>query len=134
MNKATDLQQTLRESRRRLSFHYTALSDELNVVLRLRYSIQRKPWWWVGGALTTGIIASFCRGSHRVKKLASPTAIKTKKSSSLMGHLSSLSSLFLGETSLALAAVQLVRFAAPIIRPVITEYVSSKINTKQTER
>ena len=129
------LQRTLRASRNRLGMQYSALSEELNLTMRLRHSIQRKPWWWLGGALTTGIITSFWRGPRRSQTKPSPRTIMPieEKPSSAIGPISSVTSLFLGETSLVLAAAQLVRILFPVIRPVITEYVTRKINAKQIE-
>lgn len=130
MKTINEIQNTIHESRHRIGFHYTALSEEVNITMRLRNSIRRQPWSWMGGALATGIVASFFRSSSKAKssKLKSP-----KKNSSFIKRAGAIPSLLLEETTLALAAGKFFRFLFPLLRPIITEYVTRKFYPPEKE-
>ncbi|MBX9577769.1 MAG: hypothetical protein K2W97_04760 [Chthoniobacterales bacterium] len=130
MNSIEELQNNIYESRRRIGFHYTALSEEVNITLRLRNSIRRQPWSWMGSALATGIIASFFRRSSKAEKIKLPSS---KKRSSFMQHAGAIPSLLLGETTLALATGKFLRLLFPLLRPIITEYVTRKFHSSEKE-
>ena len=125
-----EIQNIIHESRRRIGFHYTALSEEVNITLRLRNSIRRQPWSWMGSALATGIIASFFgRSSKRENK----ESTSSKQRTSFMKHAGTIPSLLLGETTLALAAGKFLRLLFPLLRPIISEYVMRKFHPPEKE-
>jgi hypothetical protein len=130
MKTAKEIQTLIHESRRRIGFHYTALSEEVNVTMRLRNSIRRQPWSWMGSALATGIVASFFSRSSKAKNNESTVS---KKRSSFMKHLGTLPSLLLGETTLALAAGKFFSLLFPLLRPIITEYTMRKFYPPEKE-
>ena len=130
MNPVEELQNNIRESRRRIGFHYTALSEEMNLTMRLRNSIRRQPWSWMGSALATGIVASFFRRSSKVEK---NKPLSSKKNSSFIQYAGAIPSLLLGETTLALAAGKFLRVLFPLLRPIITEYVTRKFYPPEKE-
>ncbi|MCX6957571.1 MAG: hypothetical protein NT164_03425 [Verrucomicrobiae bacterium] len=130
MNSIEELQNNIHESRRRIGFHYTALSEEVNITMRLRNSIRRHPWSWMGSALATGIVASFFR---RSSKVGDNESTSLKKRSSFMQHAGTIPSLLLGETTLALAAGKFLRLLFPLLRPIITEYVTRKFYPPEKE-
>lgn len=130
MKRIDEIQNTIHESRRRIAFHYTALGEEINVTMRLRNSIRRQPWSWMGGALATGIVASFFRRSSKPRE---NTLASSKKKSSFIKQASAIPSLLLGETTLALTAGKFLRFVFPLLRPIITEYVTRKFSPPEKE-
>ncbi len=129
MKQISELQNAIHESRRRIGFHYTALSEEINVTMRLRNSIRRRPWSWMGSALATGMIASFFARSSKRKNNES----SSKKHSSFIKQAANLPSLLLGETTLALSAGKFFRLLFPLLRPIITEYIAHKFSTPEKE-
>lgn len=125
-----ELQNMVHESRRRIGFHYTALTEEINLTMRLRNSIRRQPWSWMGSALATGIITGFF---GRSSKAGDKESASFKKRSSFMKHAGTIPSLLLGETTLVLAAGKFLRLLFPLLRPVITEYVTRKFYPPEKE-
>lgn len=94
MKTVCEIQNTLHESRHRIGFHYTALSEEVNITMRLRKSVRRRPWSWMGGALATGMIAGFFNRKPSSPAYASELTSSPKKSS-FIKHAGTISSLFL---------------------------------------
>jgi|GEM_PF-6164115 len=131
MRSVTEMQHAIHESRSRIGLHYTALSEEVNIMMRLRNSVRRQPWSWMGGALATGLVAGFFKRSSTSYETESASP---KKSSSLIKHAGTFSSLLLGETTLALAAGKFLRFLFPLLRPIITEYVTRKFHSSENEQ
>lgn len=132
MKSITEIQIAIHESRRRIGVHYTALSEELNLKMRLRNSIQKRPWSWIGSAFATGMITGFFK-KNRSSSACAKESITSPKAPSFLKQISSLSSLLLGETTLALAAGKFLRFLFPLVQPIITQYVTEKLSTSQKE-
>ncbi len=132
MKTIGEIQNAIRSSRHQIGFHYTSLTEEINISMRLRNSIRRQPWSWMGGALVTGVITGFFNKSRSSISHNKESTAPTKKSS-LIKNAGTISSLFLGETTLALAAGKFFRFLFPLIRPVITEYVTRKLSSHEQE-
>ncbi|MBM3857744.1 MAG: hypothetical protein FJ390_07290 [Verrucomicrobia bacterium] len=132
MKTSEEIQNAVHKSRRNIGFHYTALSEEVNVSMRLRNSIRRQPWRWMGGALAAGIVAGFFNKGRSVAyhEKESPSS---KKNSSLIKHAGTVSSLLLGETTLALAVGKFFSILFPLLRPIITEYVTRKFSSAEKE-
>ncbi|MFI0348736.1 MAG: hypothetical protein ACH346_08275 [Chthoniobacterales bacterium] len=120
------LQQALQESRQMIALQHAGLHEELDVAARLRHSIQRKPWAWLGGALLAGGMTTFLKGHSSPKKIN--VAGDTKKPSSVDSKKVAAASLLLGESAFAAGALQLGRFLFPLIKPALMTYVTRKIS------
>ncbi len=132
MKSITEIQSTIHESRRCIAGHYVALSEELNLSMRLRNSIRRQPWTWMGSALATGMFVSFFK-KRRSSSFDEKKPSHSKKNSSLIKQVASFPSLFFGETTLALAAGKFLRFLFPLLQPIITQYVTQRFHPSEKE-
>ena len=122
----SDIQKVVHESRRMIALQHAGLHEELDIAARLRHSIQRKPWAWLGGALVAGGMTTFFKGHSSPKKII--IAGDTKKPSSSNAQKATAVSLLLGESALAGGALQLGRFLFPLIKPALMAYATRKIS------
>lgn len=102
--------------------------------MRLRNSIRRQPWSWIGSAMVAGVMAGFFRQARSSNTNANEKKlIVSKKHSSLIQNLGTIPSFLLGETTLALAAGKFFRFLFPLLRPIITEYLTRQFRSHEKE-
>jgi hypothetical protein len=134
MSTIEEIQHRLHESRRHIALHYIALSEEIDITLRLRNAVRRRPWSWIGAAFATGIITTFFKKSRSSNSLNSrQETAASKKPSSLIERAGTIPLLLLGETTVALAAGKLLRFLFPLLRPIVTEYLKRRFDSSEKQ-
>jgi hypothetical protein len=106
------LRQNLRENRATISREYSGLVHDLDFRRRFTESVKRHPLGWIGGAVSTGLVAALFRAGNRKRHSVSASVPVTAAPSTL------------ARAGWIAGALEVGRILYPVLQPLLMPLVS----------
>lgn len=117
MTSKQEILEELRRSRLAITRDTASIAEELNVVSKIRRSVNTRPLAWLGGAAAVGYILAGPKTRRSDKSISNKKESKSEKNGPVRrGWPLSLSVLF-----------NLVKFLLPILRPALSAYAAQRL-------